>query len=342
MKHNIFLSVYQGEYNNVATILKNNLQFQHIQFNNQQEPSIASKNTLLKKNLKYIFQSIKHFKELNHANMIVCSTYLNLFLLLFKRLRVLKVDTICWWGFFIHSPKMLNMLRGVLNIVGRKGLFLVVYAFSEIEYYSMQLRLPKEQIYYMPYGDWQSKINNGEQTSKKREDYYFTGGYSNRNYIPLVKYFEKTNYRLVIAASKQNKDVVDYCQINEISKNITILYDIPTGRFEELLQASKAVILSMKYNTGASGQMVIVSAMRNRKLVISTYTDVISDYITDQVSGIILDKIDDGFKEILNDVEINPKKYEKYIDNAYNMYTGKYTYNALESRLINIFKNMIG
>lgn len=331
---NVFVSTYRGEWISPAKVLQQNLGFNILELEGKVFPSISSKKILLKKELHNVWNVLKRFKEINHSDILICSNYVTLFLLLLKQIGLLKVKQLLWFGVYIHSPSMVSLVGKLLRLFGKKkGFKVVVFSREEINLYSKSWNMPKEAFVYVPYGQWNSARE--EITTHTDEGYFFSGGYSNRDYVTLIKLFQDTDLPLVIAASRQNTDLTAYVEAHPVSSNIRIYYDINQKAFNALLEKSHCVVFIMKHNTGASGQMVVLNAMRNRKLILSTYTDCLNEYIEDQKEALVISKdaLPDVFRGLVESAIHDKKLYEQITENAYQKYLSCFSYEAISRYL---------
>jgi len=331
---NLFVSTYRGEWMSPAKVLQQNAGFQIVELDGKVFPSISSKKVLLKKELHNVWNILKRFQEINHSDILICSNYVALFLLLLKQIGLLKVKQLLWFGVYIHSPSMVSLVGKALRLFGKKkGFRVVVFSREEVNFYSKSWNMPKEAFVYVPYGQWNS--SQEEKTDNADEGYFFSGGYSNRDYVTLIKLFQDTDMPLVIAASKQNTDLTQYVQEHPVSSNIRIYYDIDQKAFNGLLEKSHCVVFVMKHNTGASGQMVVLNAMRNRKLILSTYTDCLNEYVEDKKEALVVDKdaLPEVFHRLTESAIHDEKLYKKITENAYQKYVSCFSYEAISRHL---------
>ena len=82
--------------------------------------------------------------------------------------------------------------------------------------------------------------------------------------------------KFVFVASKLNRELLN----EHIPDNVIMCYDVSTLEFERYLAESKLVVILLKENVGASGQMLCLQAMRNRKAIIYTDISSINYYFT--------------------------------------------------------------
>lgn len=343
---NCFISTYPGQHQAVADLLVDELGFRHVQFKGRTYPSISNKWVLFKKEFVNCVNAIRHIKEINKSNVLICSNYVVLFLMFLRRISILKVGTLIWYGMFIHSPKMVVAIGKIIKILYKKEQKFRIMLFSkaEIELYASTWHIPKDTFISVPLGEWNQEVDRKSKRERAYDKgYFFSGGYSNRDYISLIKLFDNRQERLVIAASKHNRDLIEYVEHNDISDNITLFYDISQKDFTYLLEESHAVIFIMKHNTGASGQLVVLNAMKYKKLVIATKTDVLSEYIEDNISGIVVEKEEmfSMLPQIISDVDIDIGAYRDLIENAYEKYESIYSYTAISKYLIACVKGLL-
>lgn len=341
---NCFISTYPGQHQAVANLLADELGFKHVQFKGRMYPSISNKWVLLKKEFVNCVNAIRHIKEMNKSNILICSNYVVLFLMFLRLINILKVGTLVWYGMFIHSPKMVVVVGKIIKILHKKRqkFKIILFSKAESELYASTWHMPGDIFISVPLGEWSQE---GDRKDERDCDkgYFFSGGYSNRDYISLIKLFEDRQERLVIAASRHNRDLIEYVEHNNISDNITLLYDISQKEFTYLLAESHAVIFIMKHNTGASGQLVVLNAMKYKKLVITTRTDVLSEYIENNVSGIVVEKKEmfSMLPKIISVVDTDIGIYRDLIENAYEKYESIYSYTAISKYLIACVKELL-
>lgn len=336
-----FISTYKGEWMSPANVLKKQLGYEIISLDGKYYPSISNKWVLLRKEIGNVFNIIKNLKRINHSEVIICSNYVCLFLIFLLKLRILKSETICWYGMYVHSPKWVKLLGKIIRLisVSPSTFRIVVFSKAEVNLYAQKWGIDSKGFIYIPYGDW----NNSFSQKKVQEgEYFFSGGYSNRDYIPLIQIFTGRSEKLIIAASKQNTDLVEWMNNHTLSDNISVYYDIDNKNFDELLCSSKAVIFIMKHNTGASGQMVVLNAMANHKLIITTYTDVLNEYVKNNETAIVINKRDvqSLLPDIISKINRDKNAYRFMIDAAYEKYRTVFSYDAISKALVKSIREL--
>ncbi|GHT63919.1 hypothetical protein AGMMS50239_20710 [Bacteroidia bacterium] len=114
--------------------------------------------------------------------------------------------------------------------------------------------------------------------------------------------------------------------------------NIPNTDFETLVARSKIVLIPLKSDVGASGQMLCLSAMQHKKPIIFTDISTINYYFENCISGISYP---------LGDGEALVNELGKLIDdadlqntlgkNAYNNYINHFTSAHRDAKLFEIF-----
>lgn len=210
--------------------------------------------------------------------------------------------------------------------MNNKNITLIVQTPNEKNYYKTISR--KIRIEFVPYC---SDFISPKSTSKQTESYIFTGGYTNRDYELIRKLAnEFPKEKFVIIASKLNKDC------DSMPSNILIEKEVPNNKFEEILSKATTVIVPLKEDVGSSGQMLCISAMRNRKPIIYTNVSSINYYFT-STSGYPYQIGDiDSLKLALSKCLNDKNKAKLFGENAYKeslKYTAKICFEKLDKIL---------
>ena len=343
-KRNVFISTYDNEWKGVADVLCKRLSFNVVDLHGKEYGNFPTRRVLLKKEWENVKNLHKYLRKFNHSGIVICSNYAALYLLFLRKMRILKCDTLIWFGVYVHNPKMFSIIKRYLKVFIKKGddfFKIVVFSKPEIKLYSNAFSLPKDNFLYIPYGEWNQDrvIQRGEMG-----DYFFSGGYANRDFVTLARLFQNKSWKLFIAASKANEDFVKYYNTTELSKNITVMWDIPVDEFNLLLQNCRAVILLMKYNTGASGQVVLLHALQYGKLIVASYTDVVDEYIRNDETGIVInEKTDESITTAMNwlNDSKNVDTIETITENGYQHYLDKFSYDAISNCLVKVISEYI-
>ncbi len=168
------------------------------------------------------------------------------------------------------------------------------------------------------------------------ENYYFSGGYSNRDYIGLCeKWRQYSGRKLVIIASSNNSDLVEYINSKGLPSNISIYYDTDAHEFDRVLFGAEACILPMKYDFRAAGQSVMLRAMRLHKLIIASDTKIIREYVNDKESGFLY-KTADELDKILDVIEEDRELKMAMIEKSDFMYRTRFSFDKITKSLLEV------
>jgi glycosyltransferase involved in cell wall biosynthesis len=151
---------------------------------------------------------------------------------------------------------------------------------KETAYYAEVFGWSAEKVSFVPFHTdprYFSYINNDAE-----ENYILSAGRSFRDYQTLILAARNISMPVVIVASKSS--------INQknLSKNITIKYDISLDELSKLISKAKIVVLPLQNQKISIGQSVLLQAMSMGKPVIATNTNATVDYIEHNRNGILV------------------------------------------------------
>ncbi len=279
----------------------------------------------------------KNRNRLNNSDTIISISFTALPIKFLIKLGVIKCRQFLWFGFFIHSEKAFRIFRVVLKLLSIKNEKIILNSAYEIPLYVQKLGLSRQKLTYIPLGDWKEvDLYDEKYEPGVDEPYYFAGGYTNRDYTGLIAAFQQLPYKLVIVGSYLNKELND---IDQLPGNIIVKKDIPKEEFESLLAKSKACILPLKNDTGASGHMVLLGYMRNKKAIIASDMEAMREYITHQESALLFKNAQREIPDLIKAIEEGQHDLKELGENAYQQYQDHFTYPALSARLIAILEN---
>lgn len=126
--------------------------------------------------------------------------------------------------------------------------------------------------------------------SKKRIKYdCFTGGYANRDFnqfFKIAEYFKTKSFVCVVGVSFKN-------EAYNVPTNVHILKDIDEKEFFNLMKESAIIVIPLLRDE-TSGLVVLKDAIKFEKIVLSSNTEAVSNYIPDQLKPILLANIGDS------------------------------------------------
>lgn len=282
--------------NNIKTIILNQDHF-----------SIASKWVLIFKLLTDSIKTLGHLRELRKADAIIAVSYISVPLLIFRNFGLLKRRTsIIWEGFFLHNDKFFPAFSKLFRLLFRQDDSLLVYSEFEKDLYSKAFNLNPSNIHFIPLVFEplpDEKLFN--QYTKEIDwnfipvDFYFSGGYSHRDYNSLIEVFRNIQSTLVICSSELNSEM----KYANPSNNVIILNDVAREEFAELVRRSKACLLTIKSNSGAAGQLFAIEAMFYSKIIIASSTDILKEMISNRENGFLIDNPLLEIPAIINEIE---------------------------------------
>lgn len=281
--------------------------------------------------LFYIFRNIGYIRS---ANEIIAIGPMSINIALLSKLRTLpNCRRIYWFGLFIHSPLWLKVARIIIKLLDSDKILYVVFSMHEVNLYHDLIGLQRNRILYIPYGDISDRKKkftpDKAESPFGAEAYFFSGGYSNRDYISLIEVFKNLPYKLLIVCSSLNKELDSIV----VPSNILILRDISYELFEAYAKNSVACIVPIANDTGAAGQSSLLCYMENKKVIIATDTGVIREYIENEKSGILVKNNRKAMLEAIKRVAEAPDQYKYCGEEAYKKYIDFFSGEAIRSKL---------
>ena len=302
--------------------------------NGETSKGLKSRSELLKSFVENCMFVFRNRRKLDCANTIIVLGFDALPVKLLIKLRLVRCNQLLWFNFFIHSSTAFKIFRVLLQLLSIKNEKLVLNSKYEIPMYAQKLGIPEHKLTYIPLGDWKRvDLYDEKYNPKMDEAYYFAGGYTNRDYTGIIETFKKLPYKLVIVGSRLNKELNNR---NDLPKNIVIKKDIPKKEFETLLGKAKACILPLKDETGASGHMVLLGYMRNKKGIIASNMAAMREYVSHEESALLFDDAEVELPKIILAVENGEHNLDQFGEQAYQTYQEKFTYTPLSKRLLDI------
>lgn len=275
---------------------------------NQDHFSIASKWVLVSKLLSDCFKVLGHLRELRKYETIISVAYITIPLLVFRKLGLLnKRTSIIWEGFFLHNDRYFPMFNWLFRFFFRDDDSLLVYSEFEKNLYSKAFDIKTSSIHFIPlvfepapnqklYNQYTKEID----WSQIPAEYYFSGGYSHRDYASLIRVFRNLKCNLVICSSELNSELTGV----DVPDNVIIVNDVAREEFAELVRRSKACVLLIKSNSGAAGQLFAIEVMFNSKIMIASSTDILKEMVSHRSNGFLVDDPSMDIPAIIQEIEV--------------------------------------
>ncbi len=260
--------------------------------------------------------------RLRRCRVVVAIGPISYLIKLLRRLGLVRYETSFCLGWHVRSPRWFPVFRTLSRLDG-SGDHYIVFSEFEIPLYEAHLGIARERMHFLPYGDWSATEPPAPEPASG--DYYFAGGYSNRDYPALIAAFRALPAtRLVIICSALNKEVVD----GELPANVTVLRDVPGDAFDRYVRDAKACIIPLKHDSGASGQSVMLRLMKHRKAIIATDFGSVRGYVVDGESGFLVADMVRDVPALVERIERDPAVAEALGTAAYERYCRYFSFRA--------------
>ncbi len=183
------------------------------------------------------------------------------------------------YNFYIHGLGVKKLIKIILHFLLNTGnTTLVVQSPGEVDYFNS---LSKNNILFIPYCEDPGYTMDYSQMPDT--GYLFSGGYSNRDYDLILECARlNPSIRFVLVVSKLTKDLKD----KELTDNVTIYDEVDLSTFNGFIYNSFGVIIPLKQDVGASGQMLCLGAMKMSKPIIYCNISSVNYYFNHPGCGI--------------------------------------------------------
>jgi glycosyltransferase involved in cell wall biosynthesis len=256
---------------------------------------------------------------------------------LLARLHLVKYDRLFCSGFFVRSPRWFPFFR-ILQRIDTPSDHYLIFSRSELQLYTEQMGMDPSRLHYIPCGDWHA-ARTKEQAADAPEshfpgNYYFSGGYSNRDYLSLIRVFRGIDAPLVIVCSKLNRELEEV----SLPANVRVVRDVPSEVFDEYIIGAKAGIVPLKHDTGSSGQTVVLRLMRYGKPIVVNDMGAIRDYIEPGVSAFVMRDLKEELADVIQEIEAHPEAASRIGQAAKARYEGLFSRTAVSQRFREILE----
>lgn len=254
------------------------------------------------------------------------------------RLRILQYDRLFYSGFYVRSPRWFPLFRILRRIDTPKDHYLI-FSRAELQLYAERMGMDPSRLHYIPCGDWHTARTGEEKTNEAGGtefpgNYYFSGGYSNRDYLSLIRVFRRINAPLVIVCSKLNSEIDEA----GLPENVRVVRDVPSAIFDEYISRAKAGIVPLKRDTGSSGQTVVLRLMRFGKPIVVNDMAAIRDYIEPGVSAFVMRDLRSELAEVIQHIDAHPEAASRIGQAAKARYEGSFSRTAVSQRFREILE----
>lgn len=298
-----------------------------------------SKWFFIKQTLLDMLFLLRRRRQIRSYGHIVALWHSSLAFIILKWMGLIDYGSLLWFGFSVRSPFWAKIYRRVAKL-DPEGTWFVVFTEKEVDDYAAMLGIDPSRLLFIAHGDWPQpivlpKVFEPDPALDLTTPYYFTGGFTNRDYRTVIEVFRGSDQRLIIVCSRSNDDVIDH----ELPANIQLYRDITFPQFELLLSGAKAVIIPLKHDSGAAGHSVLVRSMRNGKIVIANDFCIMKNYVDKGVDGVLLTDLAKQLKPTIEEIEAHPERFAPIQQAAIERFERDYSQEALERRMSHLIQD---
>ena len=221
------------------------------------------------------------------------------------------------YNYYLHELGNNKLIKKILHfLLNSKNSTIIVQSPYELKYYRT---ISKNEVYFIPYCEDSEFVLDESMISDRK--YLFTGGYTNRDYDLIIKCARfNSSVNFVVVVSKLNKAL----KREELPDNILLYEDIDYPAFNDLMARSFGVVVPLKEDVGASGQMLCIGAMKMSKPIIYCNISSVNYYFSDNNFGIPytlgdIDSLNGAVHKLYSDdfdhIEMGKKAYYHYLEN---------------------------
>lgn len=233
-------------------------------------------------------------------------------------------------NFYIHELGSNKTIKRILRFfLNTKYTTLIVQSPDELDYYKY---LSRNDPQFVPYCE--DPALNMDLSNIPDGDYLFTGGYTNRDYALMLECARLNPViKFVLVVSRLNKEIAG----EKLPDNIIIYEEVDVSTFNGLMNKSIGVIIPLKENVGASGQMLCVGAMKMSKPIIYCNISSINYYFNNSDCGIPynIGRID-SLNEAVNKLISGKSDVKDMGERAFHHYSENFTMDKRNEKLLNL------
>ena len=200
----------------------------------------------------------------------------------------------------------------------------ICFAREECDYYASIFNVDKSKFVFVPLGIKNNDVNIYD------DGFVFSTGRSNRNYDFLVNIMKDTSYQTIIAC--------DNYKNFDIHNNIKILNDCHNQNMMNLMARCHCVVVPLRDLNVSSGQLVVLQAMSLGKPVICTKSYGVKDYVTDGVTGILVNNSYEEWIGALNKLYSDGAFYNRMCACAKGSFNTNFTEFVMFKRIAEVIK----
>lgn len=284
--------------------------------------------TLLRYFLYFLYPAVWVLKQDKYDYKIAWQQFFGINMAFIMRLLHMKKRSMLIVMTFIYNEK-----RGLLGkiyyrylryaVTGKYVDKIVVFSRSEVERYKNLFGCDK--FVFIPLGIDDTICTDSVTTFDTKS--VFGAGRSNRDWNFLIDALGGSGYHVAIAT-----DMIMDCPHG----NIKILRNCFGDEMLKEMKQSYCVVVPLNDARASAGQLVILQAMASGKPVIATRGSATIDYVTDGVTGYLIDNNRAQLMECLECLQ-NADVYNQMCNNALNVYRQQHTLYSMGVNLKSLF-----
>ena len=338
MGKRLILREVRKAYEIPSCYLRDHAGFEIMDLLDQDEKPIQSKGAWLRQGMKSWGRMLRCLGRIRRGKQVVLiGNYMSLFAVLLNKLHLIHPDRLYWWGFQIRGARMQQLLRYAFRVLYSENLRFILFSGYEKSLYAERLGLKEEAFLSLPYGDWAHLAEDSSEEDSSDGAYYFSGGYSNRDYAGLISAWEGIDRELVIIGSENNRDLLSYTRQSG-RPNVKVLLDTTSDVFDRYLAGAKACILPFKSDSGAAGQTVALRCMKRGKLIVSSRISAMVEYTDNGRTGFLLRDFSAELPKTIDQIETEPEKCENMLKEQKKLFEERFSYDVVTKRLLELFE----
>ncbi len=242
------------------------------------------------------------------------------------------------YNFYIHELGEKETIKKILRfLLNSSKITLIVQSPGEVEYYS-SLKI-KCKILFIPFCTDNKMLEQIDTSLLPHElvntNYIFCGGYTNRDYpLMLEAASNLPGYKFVFIASSLNEDIDE-----NLPPNVTLYKDVEYNFFLSVMKGSEIILVALKEDVGASGQILSLDSMVLAKPIIYANISSINYYFEgDKTSGIPYEikNLESLMNAIIKMKSLSEKERKEMGNNAYDNYKNNFTRSSRDEALAKI------
>lgn len=232
--------------------------------------------------------------------------------------------------FYKYKSSILFKTRIFLTQIALKFIAKIICFSSYEKHYYSNMFNEKNKFTFVPLGTLSIR-----RVETKEDNYIFSGGMSNRDFDFLIDALQNSDYHLKILCTvkEKNRIIKKYPNI----RNIELINNAFGDAWYNLIAKSNVVVLPLKDNRIASGQLTFLNAIELGKVVIITKGAGAEDYLINNKSAMFFEQgsVSD-FLCKLNRVFLSSPFKQEISRNAREIYNNQYTYDKFIERILKI------